>query len=185
MYQFNIEYIEGGLNCTPDWSSRNPVREAADTEANSEAESAIVAFAVYQGDGITSVTWGKGREAAIFDEECAALSKLIVDCFPETKAQLPLTLRYYWSMYDHLYVIKGVLFKGRKMLFPKSLRGQTKALLECNQKLLNASSGQALVPPYSSRAQNAENAKKISSPIRVVDDICTARIPLLADCNRF
>ena len=112
------------------------------------------------------------REAVIFDEECAALSKLIVEGFPETKAQLPLTLRYYWSMRDDLYVIEGVPFKGRKMLIPKSLRGRVlegftshiKVLLECSRTLLNASSGQALVLPYSSAAQNAKDATKTRRP---------------------
>ena len=35
-----------------------------------------------------------------------------------------------------------------------------KVLLECNRTLLNASSGQASVPPYSSAAKNAKNAMK-------------------------
>ena len=140
MYQFTIEYMEEGLNCTPDWSSRNPVRDAANTDPDSEAESANVALAVHQGDGITSITWGQVREAAIFDEECAALSMLIVHGFSETKAQLPLTLRCYWSMRDDIYVTEGVPFKGRKMLIPKSLQDEywrgcmwhTKVSLECN-----------------------------------------------------
>ena len=113
LYQFEVEYIEGGLNCTPDWSSRNPVKDDVNSDADFEAESASSAYAMQQGDGISSVSWSQVREAAIFDEECSTLCEWIAKGFPNKKAELPLKLHYYWPMCDDLYVIEGVPFKAR------------------------------------------------------------------------
>ena len=85
---------------------------------------ATSAYAMQQGDGISSVSWSQVREAAIFDEECSTLCEWIAKGFPNKKAELPLKLHYYWPMRDDLYVIEGVPFKGRKMLIPESLRGR-------------------------------------------------------------
>ena len=42
--------------------------------------------------------------------------------FPKSKEDLLVNIRGYWTMKDDLYLIKGVPFKGKKMLIPKTLR---------------------------------------------------------------
>ena len=47
---------------------------------------------------------------------------MIQSGFPESRNDLPDPLQKYFKMRDNLYVIDDVIFKGKKMLIPKSLR---------------------------------------------------------------
>ena len=132
-FQFEVKYIEGGLNCTADWSSRNPIKNWPD-KGESICEETCFARALQLKDLPASVTWEQVREAAKFDEECALLCKEIANGFPEVKDGLPPQLRVYWPMRHELYEIEGVPFKGCKMLIPKKLRGKIlKGLHAANQ----------------------------------------------------
>ncbi len=121
-YSFRIVHVSGTSNAIKgaDALSRSPVGSDGDDSITDVSR----AFAVQQADGIDSVTWNKVKEAAIVDDECVGLSRVIIDGFPADKHDLPPILQPYWGMRDSLYVIDGVPFKGRKMLIPVSLRPQ-------------------------------------------------------------
>jgi hypothetical protein len=125
-YQFKICYVPGGSNAmkTADALSRHPTQNDGPDPQFDEVESIAHAYAASQADGVESVTWERVKEAASMDEECMALTQLIIDGFPTEKSLLPQDMQGYWGMREELYVIEGVPFKGKKMLIPTALRTQ-------------------------------------------------------------
>ena len=124
MYNYRILHVPGKSQAmaTADAQSRNPTEDPLNTKETDGLENAARSFAIHQAEHIKSTSWSDIRDAAIQDEECVALVKLIEQGFPEKRNQLPANLRRYWSMKDELYTIEGVPFKDNKMLIPSSLR---------------------------------------------------------------
>ena len=128
-YSFNIVHIPGKQNCGPDATSRYPTKTAtihdSDDNTHEEITKCAAMFARTQSESLPdALTWEEINEAALIDEECATLKRVIEHGFPERRGDLPTNLRYYWSMRKDLYVINNVSFKGKKMLIPKVLRAR-------------------------------------------------------------
>ena len=122
MYRFKIVHVAGKSQAMSlaDATSRHPTNGY--DEDIEEIEAISHAYAVHQGDSIPAVSWRKIKEAAITDEECVSLARLIENGFPERRETLSPDLRRYWAMKDDLYLIDGVPFKDQKMLIPSPLR---------------------------------------------------------------
>ena len=126
-FNFDIVHVTGKLNQAPDAFSRYPRKpEEGELEDNHQTEDdTSTAFALHQSSSLpSSITWNRVNSEAAADVECVGLKEVIEAGFPDNKNQLPEHLKYFWCMKDEVYMIDNVPFKGRKMLIPKSLRGQ-------------------------------------------------------------
>ena len=123
MYRFKIVHVPGKSKMLiADTTSRNPVEEADESDQLMACEAAALSFAQSQADSIPSVDWEIVQHHAAHDQECIALSEVIVNGFPSAKSDLPTDLHPFWNMREELYVVDGIPVKGYKMLIPKDLR---------------------------------------------------------------
>ena len=62
------------------------------------------------------------REATLKDEALSMLATAIHQGCPEFKQNVPLSIRTYWPYRDELVVDTSIIYKGTKVLIPKSMR---------------------------------------------------------------
>ena len=140
-YQFRVIHVSGKSHAAPDATSRNPadykpntkhaisaILRSTETEKGRnvtlDADDGLISnvMASFHNSDLRAVTWDRVAEAAAMDTECIDLCKAIQDGFPESRNGVPEHIRQYWPMRDELYIVKGVPFKGNKMLIPRRLR---------------------------------------------------------------
>ena len=68
------------------------------------------------------VTWDRVRTATSSDENMAKLVKIIEDGMPQSRHELPETLREYHQFREHLYTTDGVAIYKDRVVIPTSLR---------------------------------------------------------------
>ena len=123
MYDYQIVHVDGKSNTAPDAASRYPSRVASLASEDIVDEEYTRAYAVMQSENIPgSMTWQEVDTESSLDEECCKLREAVQSDFPESRSALPESLQKYFKMRENLYVIDNVVFKGKKMLIPKSLR---------------------------------------------------------------
>ena len=62
------------------------------------------------------------REATIKDDTMSELAKVIRQGWPDLKQNVPLSIRAFWPFRDELVGDHGIIFKGTKVVIPKSMR---------------------------------------------------------------
>ena len=72
------------------------------------------------------------QQASVQDDHLQKLKNLIIAGWPDTKDELHVNLKPYWSCRDELAVIDGVILKGRHIIIPTSLRQQILEQLHIN-----------------------------------------------------
>ena len=125
-YEYEIVHVPGKTNVAPDAMSRYPNGSGASPKQDVAVDEEYTrAFAVLQSESVPgSVTWDNINNASAHDEECIKLREVIGLGFPATRDELHECIKKYFQMRDEMYVIENAIFKGRKMLIPKSLRVQ-------------------------------------------------------------
>ena len=123
-YNFKIIHVPGILNSAPDAMSRHPTNVDDQNSSIAAVEEEFSrAFAIMQSDSMPgSVTWETIDDASAHDAECIKLREAVEHGFPQSRNELPQTIRKYFQMKDDLYTIGRTVFKGKKMLIPASLR---------------------------------------------------------------
>uniref|UniRef100_A0A8C5Q7G7 Gypsy retrotransposon integrase-like protein 1 n=1 Tax=Leptobrachium leishanense TaxID=445787 RepID=A0A8C5Q7G7_9ANUR len=58
------------------------------------------------------------------DESLQALKYVVLDGWPDSKEEVPLTAREYWTFRDEIGIQDGILYKGQRVIIPKSLRSE-------------------------------------------------------------
>ena len=117
-YDFTIKYRPGEQMVISDSLSRLPNPE--DIEPVSldirvdDIKLDLISFSAKKQDLLRSET----RKCPTLN----ALSEVIYEGWPESIQKLPSALRSYWTYRDVLGIEDGVLFKGRQILVPESLR---------------------------------------------------------------
>ena len=61
------------------------------------------------------------REATIRDDTMSELAKVIRQGWPDLKQNAPLSIRAFWPFRDELVGDNGIIFKGTKVVIPKSM----------------------------------------------------------------
>ena len=139
MYKFKIIHVPGKSNMAPDAASRYPSSSISalsrypanpitteDMKDNDDLETETVAkaFAIRQGNQLPSaITWEEVNHESIFDDETCQLVAMIQHGFPNDRLELPESLRKYHQIREDLYVIGNSVFRDKKMLIPRKLRG--------------------------------------------------------------
>ena len=78
---------------------------------------------------ITSERLSQLQKATEQDPVMQALKSTILIGWPDTKEQVPLTVRDYWNFREELTLHNGVLFKNQRIIIPHSLRSEMLARL--------------------------------------------------------
>ena len=78
---------------------------------------------------ITSERLSQLQKATEQDPVMQALKNTILIGWPDTKEQVPLTIRDYWNFREELTLHNGVLFNNQRIIIPHSLRSEMLARL--------------------------------------------------------
>ncbi|XP_060076519.1 uncharacterized protein K02A2.6-like [Ylistrum balloti] len=64
----------------------------------------------------------KFQQTTAEDEELKVLQDIVLKGWPDTKEQVPVSARHYWSCRDEISSVDGLLFKNHKLVVPKPMR---------------------------------------------------------------
>ena len=71
----------------------------------------------------------KIKNATKQDEEMQKLRDIVLKGWPQRKDQVPPIIRPYWNFCDEITFVEEMLFKGQKLIVPKSLRKEMLAII--------------------------------------------------------
>ena len=131
-YHFKAIWRSGKTHCIADALSRapidNPTEEDQEVEAHAHPHLRHIVLANIQemtddeSHPAPDLLIDEIRAAARHDDEYQALTNVILQGFPDQKADLPSSLRQYWHVKDNLTLDDNVIICGTRLLIPRSLR---------------------------------------------------------------
>jgi hypothetical protein len=119
-YDFSIQYIPGKNLLIADTLSRACQAGEVDKELHDDME--VMVHSLVENFPATTTKKQELREATQQDTILAALKRIIVTGWPNSKDQLPDCLKVYWSIRDDIVELEGLLFYGHKLIVPVSSR---------------------------------------------------------------
>ena len=134
-YDFTIEYRQGKTMTLADTLSRlpNPKDKGAvelDLRVDGiEMTTAEVHRCVKDLVNFSQRKQHQLRDQTARDPPMTALMETIIQGWPDSIKDLPTDVRVFWSFRDELAVEDGVIFKGKQVLIPESLRADILAQL--------------------------------------------------------
>ena len=134
-YTFTAVWKAGKTHHLPDALSRAPVEqpgpedEEAEKEVVHQTRNALLARIRDEEDSdgsaaspMQDVILERVREASRTDETYQKVSEVVMNGFPEHKADLPSLVRPYWCVRERLSIDDGLLVCGARLVIPLSLR---------------------------------------------------------------
>ena len=73
---------------------------------------------------VSADMYQKFQKETLLDEHLQDLQDMIVEGWPNDKAEVPSKLKTYWNFIDEISVIDGLLYKSSKLIVPKSLQNE-------------------------------------------------------------
>ena len=118
-YLLNVRYIPGSHLVLADALSRAylPI-EAADQP--DEFEINLLSYGHVSETMLQKLTAETGK-----DPELQQLHKVVMSGWPRTKDETPVEVRPYWNYRDEISCYEGLMFKGVRIIIPRSLRPET------------------------------------------------------------
>ena len=118
-YLLNVRYIPGSHLVLADALSRAylPI-EAADQP--DEFEINLLSYGHVSETMLQKLTAETGK-----DPELQQLHKVVMSGWPRTKDETPVEVRPYWNYRDEISCYEGLMFKGIRIIIPRSLRPET------------------------------------------------------------
>ena len=95
-----------------------------DHHIESHVHSAMSGGGYTGGIDVKAITLDRIKEAAQNDSETQALIKVILEGFPNTKAELPEMLQPYWNIRSDLSCMQGVALYHNRIIVPQCLRSE-------------------------------------------------------------
>lgn len=118
-YDLTVTYKPGKLMWLADTLSRAYLHETKE-ELLPEAEVNMLNPKMYL--PITPEKYAKFQEETAKDAALQQLQEVVLNGWPENRSDLLLDLIPYWSYKDEIACIDGLLYKGQKLIVPKSMR---------------------------------------------------------------
>ncbi|RWR98802.1 Retrotransposable element Tf2 protein type 1-like protein, partial [Dinothrombium tinctorium] len=120
-YDFNAHYVPGKFLHIADALSRDP-----EEKANDDVDKAVEAYVklVVQVLPFTDERLKRIEKETQSDEELILLRKMILTGFPKYFNECPLSIQKFWKVKDELSVANGIIFRGKRVVIPQSLRSE-------------------------------------------------------------
>ena len=130
-YDFQVIYRPGAQMILADALSRLPnAANNAEIDLDTRVDDVTIDMTSADLRDIAMINFASKRRDDIItetsrDPELNALKELIFHGWPENVKDVPTQLHQYWSYREELAIEGGVLFKGKQVIIPQSLRAET------------------------------------------------------------
>ena len=114
-YDVEIRYIPGSKQVLADTLSRASVHND-DSGADEEFKAINLVLSV------SEERYEEFQKETKIDPELQVVLAMVKNGWPDTKVQVPIEARPYWTFRDKVATADGLLFKGTRLIVPKSLR---------------------------------------------------------------
>ena len=124
-YDCDVIYKPGSEMTLPDTLSRLPnPKKKADVQIDLHIDEVMAVQDEYNHDlaSFTPTKQAQLQRETASDPTLKLLSRTIQEGWPDVIGQVPSELRVYWPYRDELGVANGIIFKGRQVVIPPSLR---------------------------------------------------------------
>ena len=127
-YDFTIEYRQGKTITLADTLSRLPnPKDKGAVELDLRVDGIEMTTAEVHRCDIDLVNFSQRKQHQLRDQTARdptrnALMEAIIQGWPDRTKDLPTDVRVFWSFRDELAVEDGIIFKGKQLLIPESLR---------------------------------------------------------------
>ena len=112
-YDVVIRYIPGSLQVLADTLGRAVHNN--DSKADEEFKATNVVLSV------SGKRYEESQKGTKMDPELQAVLAMVKNGYPDTKVQVPVEAKPYWTFRDEVATADGLLFKGARLIVPKSL----------------------------------------------------------------
>ena len=120
-YSIDVIHKSGKDIPVSDFLSRSSL---PDTFENLSAGLDLHVHAVLQQLFVTDKRLEAVQQAILRDRQMQALQNMIVQGWPETRSACEQSVLEYWNHRDELSIEEGLIFRGQKIVIPKSLRAE-------------------------------------------------------------
>ena len=120
-YSVDVIHKSGKDIAVSDFLSRSSL---PDTFENLSAGLDLHVHAVLQQLFVTDKRLEAVQQAILQDRQMQALQNMIVQGWPETRSACEQSVLEYWNHRDELSIEEGLIFRGQKIVIPKSLRAE-------------------------------------------------------------
>ena len=127
-YDVTINYRQGKNMHIADTLSRAYLPETSETEENLEVlrfHEELENINMVQNLPVSDEAKNAIRVETSNDEDLQSLVQVVQKGWPEMKAALPAPVKQYFQLRDELSVQDGVLFRGNRVIIPRSMRADT------------------------------------------------------------
>ena len=114
-YDVEIRYIPGSKQVLADTLSRASVHDD-DSGADEEFKAINLVLSV------SDECYEEFQKETKIDPELQAVLAMVKNGWPDTNVQVPVEARPYWTFRDEVATADGLLFRGTRLIVPKSLR---------------------------------------------------------------
>lgn len=127
-YDFTIEYRQGKTMTLADTLSRLPnPKDKGAVELDLRVDGIEMTTAEVHRCDIDLVNFSQRKQHQLRDQTARdptmnALMETIIQGWPDSIKDLPTDVRVFWSFREELAVEDGIIFKGKQVLIPESLR---------------------------------------------------------------
>ena len=134
-YDFTIEYRQGKTMTLADTLSRLPnPKDKGAVKLDLRVDGTEMTTAEVHHCDIDLVNFSQRKQHQLRDQTARdptmnALMETIIQGWPDSIKDLPTDVRVFWSFCDELAVEDGIIFKGKQVLIPESLRADILAQL--------------------------------------------------------
>jgi hypothetical protein len=118
-YQFELKYVQGSKIGLADCLSRMSRCEAAVGQSVMDDELMICSV-----DTLANSKHNRIAQATGEDAELQAVIEQIKKGWPETRSEIPVNTMPYWDCRDELSSYGGIVFRGERIVVPKSMRSE-------------------------------------------------------------
>ena len=125
-YELDVQHIPGRDMLLADALSR---AHLDDTDASLQDDVEVIVHSFTDALSVSPSKIQQVAEATAEDQDLQQLRSTISRGWPDSIADVPQVVQPYWTFRKELHEAKGILFKGHRIIIPRSMRNEMLAII--------------------------------------------------------